>query len=229
MGRKVVQLVQGERKALELDSVEQALEMFRGFPLLHIIDLDAAKGSGDNLELISSLLARVKARVGGGIRSAQTAKQILDLGAEQIIVGTAAFFHPRLLPALAREIGPKRIIIAADCKNGKVAVKGWQETLDVSFDEAIKAVQPYCSGVLCTYVDREGMMQGTDIDFFLRLRSVVDGVLIAAGGISSIEEVKTLLKANIQVALGMAIYSGRLDLDELRELLKPLPVSPYTS
>ena len=228
-GGKVVQLVQGERKALELETLENAVEMFRDFPLLHIIDLDAAKGHGDNVSLIRDLLHTIKARVGGGIRSIDKAKQMIELGAEQVIVSTAAYrgddINQLWLRSFAREIGPERTIIAVDFRNGKVAVKGWQESLDLSVEAAIEKLQPYCAGFLCTYVDREGMMQGTDLDLFLSLRPLVRGDLIAAGGISSVQEIKTLLDHNIQVALGMAIYTGLLDKDELLRMLVPSATS----
>jgi phosphoribosylformimino-5-aminoimidazole carboxamide ribotide isomerase len=219
MGGKVVQLVKGEKKALELDSPDQAIEMFRAFPLLHIIDLDAALGRGNNRELVGYLLSKVEARVGGGVRTVEDALALVQLGAKQVIVGTAAFTHDGIngpfLKALATQIGIGKVIVAIDVKGGRVAIKGWQETVDVSPAEVIAQLESYCAGFLCTFVDREGMMEGTDIPFFLDLRQRTRGELIAAGGITTTEEIQTLTGAGIQVAVGMAVYTGKLSLDEL--------------
>ncbi len=222
MGGKVVQLVRGERKALELESADEAVAMFEGFPLLHIIDLDAAMGSGGNHALIADLLTRVRARVGGGIRTIDRARALIDLGAEQVIVGTAAFSREGVdtdfLARLIRAVGRERIVVAIDVKAGRIAVKGWQESIDLGPAEVMRTLESYCAGFLCTYVDREGMMQGTDVTFFMDLRSRTDMQLIAAGGITSLDEVRTLSSAGIQVALGMAVYTGRLSLDELKRI-----------
>jgi phosphoribosylformimino-5-aminoimidazole carboxamide ribotide isomerase len=220
MGGKVVQLVQGDRKALELDSPDEALRMFEGFPLLHLIDLDAALGRGENRELVAYLLSKVSARVGGGVRSVEGAQALISLGASQVIVGTSAFgpdgVNRQFLSELVSAIGRERVIVAIDVKGGKLAVRGWQSTLEMSPFDVVSELSPYCAGFLCTYVDGEGMMEGTDLPFFLSLRERVEGELIAAGGISSIAEIKALVGAGIQVAIGMAAYTGRLSLDELR-------------
>jgi phosphoribosylformimino-5-aminoimidazole carboxamide ribotide isomerase len=222
MGGKVVQLVKGERKAIELASEDEALDLFKGFPLLHIIDLDAAKGEGDNHSLIQRMLPGVAARVGGGVRSLERAKELLDVGAHQVIIGSAAFAGEEVNHDLLREIGatigPDKVVVAIDCKGGAVAISGWREVVPVTPAAAIKELEPYCSGFLCTYVDKEGMLEGTDLDLFLSLRKLTKRGLTAAGGISTMHEVQTLLQAGIDVALGMAIYTGRLDLEELRAL-----------
>lgn len=222
MGGKVVQLVQGQRKALELESPDEAIEMFKDFPLLHIIDLDAALGTGENDELIRYLLTKVRARVGGGVRSVERAKALVGLGAEQVIVGTAAFSESGIrvdyLTNLAREIGIGRLMIAIDVKDGSIAIRGWKDKLAMRPSEAVTQLESYCSGFLCTYVDKEGMMQGTDLPFFLKLRQQTEQTLVAAGGITIMEEIQALLEAEIQVALGMAVYTGKLSLEELAGL-----------
>ena len=228
MDGKIVQLVKGEQKALELDSPDEALEMFKDFPLLHIIDLDAAKNRGNNHDLIKYLLEKSTARVGGGVRTVEDAKHMLELGAAQVIIGTAAFLpqgvNHGFMDNLARSVNADRIVIAVDCKEERVAIKGWQETVALTVEEAIEHLHPYCSGFLCTCVDREGMMQGTDLDLFLALKTTLSAIgshsLTAAGGISSMSEVETLLRANIDVALGMAIYTGQLPLSELLRCTK---------
>jgi phosphoribosylformimino-5-aminoimidazole carboxamide ribotide isomerase len=228
MGGKVVQLVRGEKKALELDSPDEALRMFEGFPLLHVIDLDAALGRGDNLALVAYLLSKVKARVGGGVRSVDRARDLVEAGAAQVIVGTSAFTPDGLnLPFLSQlvdSVGADQIIVAIDVKGGKLAVRGWQSTLELSPSDVVLELAPYCAGLLCTYVDGEGMMEGTDLPFFLSLRERVQGDLIAAGGISSISEVRALVDAGIQVAIGMAAYTGRLSLEKLGALNRSLAV-----
>jgi phosphoribosylformimino-5-aminoimidazole carboxamide ribonucleotide (ProFAR) isomerase len=132
-------------------------------------------------------------------------------------VGTAAFDR-QVLEKIARAVGPERLTIALDSKAGKVVVKGWQESTEFTAEEVIRQMEPYCSGFLCTYVDKEGLMQGTDLDWFRRLRALTGHELTAAGGITAIEEVRELQKLGIHAALGMAIYTGRLSLDELAEL-----------
>jgi phosphoribosylformimino-5-aminoimidazole carboxamide ribotide isomerase len=214
MGGKVVQLVQGREKALEGGTPLEMLERFAAFPEIQVIDLDAALGQGCNDALVQLMASRAVARVGGGVRSAERARGLVEQGAFRVIVGTAAFDQPRL-KEIADAVGPERLIIALDSKGGKVVVKGWQEATDFTAEEMIPQLEPYCSGFLCTYVDKEGMLQGTDLDWFRRLRAVTKHELTAAGGITTIDEIRELQKMGIHAALGMAIYTGRLNLAEL--------------
>ena len=214
MGGKVVQLVQGREKALEGGTPLEMLERFAAFPQIQVIDLDAAMGKGSNDELVELVASRATARVGGGVRSGERARRLIGRGAFRVIVGTAAFDRP-LLHEIADAVGPQRLIIALDSKKGKVVVKGWQEATEFTAEEVIGRLEPYCSGFLCTYVDKEGMMQGTDLDWFRRLRASTKHELTAAGGISTLEEIRELLRLGIHAALGMSIYTGRLNLDEL--------------
>ena len=217
MGGKVVQLVQGRDKALEVDSVKEMLDKFAAFPQIQVIDLDAAIGSGANDALVEFIASHAVARIGGGVRSAERARVLVGQGAHKVIVGTAAFDR-LVLEQIAAAVGRERLIIALDSKGGKVVVKGWREATNASAEELIADLEPYCSGFLCTYVDKEGMLQGTDIDWFRRLRAASKLELTAAGGITTIAEVRELLRLNIHAALGMAIYTGRLDLSELATL-----------
>jgi phosphoribosylformimino-5-aminoimidazole carboxamide ribotide isomerase len=214
MGGKVVQLVQGRDKALEGGTPLEMLERFAEFPEIQVIDLDAAMGKGSNDDLVEFLTSRAVCRVGGGVRSAERARRLREQGAHRVIVGTAAF-QRELLSEIAEAVGPARLIIALDSRGGKVVVKGWQEATDFTAEEVIRQLEPFCSGFLCTYVDKEGLMQGTDLDWFRRLRAATKHELTAAGGITTIEEIRELQKLGIHAALGMAIYAGRLDLDEL--------------
>jgi phosphoribosylformimino-5-aminoimidazole carboxamide ribotide isomerase len=213
MDGKVVQLVQGREKALEGAPPLEMLERFAAFPEIQVIDLDAAKGRGENVALVELLASRAVCRVGGGVRTAERARRLIEQGAHRVIVGTAAFTPA--LREIAAAIGRERIIVALDSRAGKVVIKGWQEATDFTAEEVIARLEPYCSGFLCTYVDKEGMMQGTDLDWFWRLRTATRHEITAAGGITTLEEIRALAAMGVHAALGMAIYTGRLDLAEL--------------
>jgi phosphoribosylformimino-5-aminoimidazole carboxamide ribotide isomerase len=217
MDGKVVQLVQGREKALEGGSPLEMLEKFRGFPQIQVIDLDAAMSRGSNDALVELLASHSVARVGGGVRSPERARALIQQGAYRVIVGTVAFDREKLTE-IADAAGPDRLVIALDSKGGKVVTHGWREATNFSAEEVIHHLEPYCSGFLCTYVDKEGMLEGTDLDWFRRLRAATRHELTAAGGITTIEEIQELRRLGIHAALGMAIYTGRLDLDELAVL-----------
>ncbi len=217
MGGKVVQLRQGRDKALEGGTPLEMLERFKAFPQIQVIDLDAAMDKGSNDDLVELVASRAVARVGGGVRSADRARRLVEQGAYRVIVGTAAFDRERLTE-IADAATPGRLIIALDSRAGKVVVRGWQESTAFTAEEMIPQLEPYCSGFLCTYVDKEGLMQGTDLDWFRRLRAATKHELTAAGGITTIDEIRELQQLGIHAALGMAIYTGRLNLDELAKL-----------
>jgi phosphoribosylformimino-5-aminoimidazole carboxamide ribonucleotide (ProFAR) isomerase len=109
--------------------------------------------------------------------------------------------------------------VALDSQAGRIVVKGWRESTGLSAEEVVRELEPYCAGFLCTYVDREGMLSGTDLDWFRRLRAATAHEITAAGGITTMEEVRALLGMGVHAALGMAIYTGRLSLDELAALI----------
>lgn len=222
MDGKVVQLVQGREKALEGAPPLEMLDRFAGFREIQVIDLDAAIGNGANDSLVELLAARARCRVGGGVRTADRARALIAQGAYRVIVGTAAFAGGRVNHALLQEIagavGAERIHLAVDSKDGHIVVKGWREAVDLRAEDVLAELEPYCSGFLCTYVDKEGMMQGTDLDWFRRLRAATSRELTAAGGITTLDDVRTLLSMNVHAALGMAIYTGRLDLNVLRQM-----------
>jgi len=219
MGGRVVQLVQGREKALEGDSPLEMLERFRPFPEIQVIDLDAAMDKGSNDALVELLASRAAARVGGGVRSPGRARALVEQGAYRVIVGTAAFDREKLIK-IADAAGPDRLIIALDSKAGKIVTHGWQEATRHTAEEMIPHFEPFCSGFLCTYVDKEGMLQGTDLEWFRRLRAATKHELTAAGGITTIEEIRELANLGIHAALGMAIYTSRLNLQELARLNK---------
>jgi phosphoribosylformimino-5-aminoimidazole carboxamide ribotide isomerase len=221
MGGKVVQLVQGREKALEAEGPIEMLEKFKAFPQIQVVDLDAAMGQGSNDDLVELVASRAVTRVGGGVRSPDRARRLIQQGAYRVIVGTAAFNRP-LLEQISQSVGPERLIIALDSKAGRVVVKGWQESTEFTAEQIIRDLEPYCSGFLCTYVDKEGMLQGTDLDWFRRLRASTGHELTAAGGITTLEEIRELQKLSIHAALGMAIYTERLNLDELASMQSSL-------
>ena len=216
MDGKVVQLVQGRDKALEGDAPLEMLRRFAAFPEIQVLDLDAAMGRGENSALVELLASRAKCRIGGGVRTADRARRLLDQGAHRIVVGTAAFTP--VIEEIVAAVGPERILIALDSKHGKIVVKGWQEATDFTAEEVIQRMEPFCGGFLCTYVDKEGMLQGTDLAWFRRLRAATKHELTAAGGITTLDDVRALQAMNVNAALGMAIYTGRLNLEELARL-----------
>jgi phosphoribosylformimino-5-aminoimidazole carboxamide ribotide isomerase len=227
MDGKVVQLVQGREKALEGGTPDEMLARFAAFPEIQLIDLDAAIGQGSNDALVEHLAARAACRVGGGVRTAERARKLVEQGARKVIVGTSAFHQNGvrhdLLGAVRDAIGRERLIVAVDSLKGRIVVKGWRESLDLTAEQVVSQLEPYCSGLLCTYVDMEGMMQGTDLDWFRRLRAATSLEITAAGGITTLDDVRALLDMEVHAALGMAIYTGRLSLDDLKRLQPDRP------
>lgn len=213
---QAVQLVRGRRRALAVDDVLGLLDRFRDYPILHVIDLDAALGEGGNERWIKLICRRAKkkVRVGGGIRTVARAQKILSWGAEKIIVGSAAFqngeVHRAFLAELAKRVGRKRVIVALDTDRGRIVVGGWRERLKLRPADVISALEPFCSGFLSTFVDHEGTMKGTDLSWFRMLRRSTALPITAAGGISSMREVRALERAGMDAAVGMAIYTGKL-------------------
>jgi phosphoribosylformimino-5-aminoimidazole carboxamide ribotide isomerase len=222
MDGKVVQLVQGREKALEGDSPEEMLRKFAAFPEIQVIDLDAAMGRGSNDGLVRLLASKAVTRVGGGVRSVDRAKALREQGAHRVIVGTSAFtrdgINQPFLGELSDAIGRDRVVVAVDSKEDRIVVKGWQDSTQLKAEDVLAQLEPYCTGFLCTYVDKEGMLQGTDLDWFRRLRAATPLELTAAGGITTMDEVRALLEMGIHAALGMAIYTGRLSLEELSRM-----------
>jgi phosphoribosylformimino-5-aminoimidazole carboxamide ribotide isomerase len=223
MDGKVVQLVQGREKALEADSPEEMLRRFSSFPEIQVIDLDAAMGRGSNDGLVRMLASRAAIRAGGGVRTPERARALVEQGARKVIVGTAAFtatgVNEPLLAELRDAAGRERLLIALDSKEGRIVVKGWREATAFTAESVLAALEPYCSGFLCTYVDKEGMMQGTDLEWFRRLRAATSLELTAAGGVTTLDDVRALLQMGVNAALGMAIYTGKLDLAVLASML----------
>lgn len=222
MDGKVVQLVQGREKALDGPPPEEMLRRFAAFPEIQVIDLDAAIGRGSNDAIVEFLARRAVTRVGGGVRTVERARALVEQGARKVIVGTAAFgsagVRAEFLEPLARAIGREHVLVALDSKDGRIVVKGWREATELSAEAVLGLLEPYCAGFLCTYVDKEGMLEGTDLGWFRRLRAATPLEITAAGGITTLDEIRELQRLGIHAALGMAIYTGRLDLAELARM-----------
>jgi phosphoribosylformimino-5-aminoimidazole carboxamide ribotide isomerase len=214
---KVVQLVQGERLALEDADLDGWIRRFSGFPRLQLIDLDAAIGTGSNDTLVQYVCAQRPCRVGGGIRSVERAQAVLAQGATHVIVGSSLFAgdQPDLEFAarLANAVGADHVIAAVDARGGRVAVKGWRETVPLTAVEAVRALEPFCSEFLYTHVDKEGLMQGTDMAAITTVAKATERKLTAAGGITTRQEIDALDAMGIDAVVGMAIYTGSLALD----------------
>ena len=217
---QAVQLVHGRKRELAVADVFGLLERFKKYSWLHVIDLDAAMGKGDNDELVEELCKRAKAkykmkvRVGGGIRTVARAEELTKVGAAQVILGSAVFREGkvdlRLLRALQKKILRKRVVIALDTWKGRITLQGWRKSIALKPQEVMPALEPFCSAFLCTDVDREGTMTGANLKWFSSLREATSHPIIAAGGIKTQSEIRTLEKLGMDAAVGMAVYKNRL-------------------
>ena len=217
---RAVQLVHGRRRELAVFDVMGLLNRFRNYSWVHVIDLDAAMCKGDNGRLVKRLCANARrnygprVRVGGGIRNVANAKKTLAWGADQIIIGSAVFrrgkVDQRFLHALQKKAGRKRIIVALDTAKGRIVIEGWRRKLALRPQEVMSELEPFCSGFLCTDVDREGTMRGANVKWFRKLRAATSHPIIAAGGIKTRGEIKQLEKIGMDAAVGMAVYKNRL-------------------
>ncbi|MBZ5662939.1 MAG: 1-(5-phosphoribosyl)-5-[(5-phosphoribosylamino)methylideneamino] imidazole-4-carboxamide isomerase [Acidobacteriia bacterium] len=216
---RAVQLVHGRERKLAVDDVFGLLDRFGKYPLIHVIDLDAAMRKGSNAKLVRGLCAaakkrKMRVRVGGGIRTVAQAAKIASYGAEKIIVGSAAFKNGRInaafLARLSKKIGRRRVMVALDTEGGKILVRGWQEKLRLRPGEVIAELEKYAYAFLCTYVDAEGTMRGTNLPWFRKLRRATRLPITAAGGIRSRAEIRALDRIQMDAAVGMALYTGKL-------------------
>jgi phosphoribosylformimino-5-aminoimidazole carboxamide ribotide isomerase len=214
----VVQLVQGERLAIEAPDPEPWIAKFSRFPRVQLIDLDAARGRGDNAGMVRSICGRLPCRVGGGIRSVERAREVLALGAHAVIASSALFRDGAVDAAFARSlaeaVGVDRIIAAVDSRGGRVVIHGWKTALPLTAVDAVRALEPFCSEFLYTHVDTEGLMGGTDMDAIMAVRHATTRRVTAAGGITTWDEINRLDAAGIDAVVGMAIYTGQLRLPE---------------
>jgi phosphoribosylformimino-5-aminoimidazole carboxamide ribotide isomerase len=215
MGGRIVQLVQGEKLRLSFDDFEYWIEKFSRFPLVQLIDLDAAMRQGDNSALVAQIARRLACQVGGGIRSIERAREVLDAGAQRVIIGSALFseagkVNVDFVSELAAAVGPETVIAGIDTKGGCIAVKGWKAQVSLTPDEAIPQLDPHVAGYLYTHVDGEGLMQGFPIATAGRLRRLTARQLIVAGGIRSQQEIDELDAMGVDAVVGMAVYTNLL-------------------
>jgi phosphoribosylformimino-5-aminoimidazole carboxamide ribotide isomerase len=217
----VVQLVQGERLAIEAPDPEPWIARFAAFPRVQLIDLDAARGRGDNGPLVSAICRRLPCRVGGGIRSVERAETVLAGGAQAVIASSALFrdgvVDVEFARTLADAVGADRVIAAVDSRGGRVVIHGWKTVLPITAVQAVAALEPYCGEFLYTHVDTEGLMQGTDREAILAVRRATARRVTAAGGITTWDEIDALEAAGIDAVVGMAIYTGQLPLVRSRK------------
>jgi phosphoribosylformimino-5-aminoimidazole carboxamide ribotide isomerase len=241
MGGRIVQLVQGEKLKLSFDDFDYWIERFSKYPLVQLIDLDAAMRQGSNRELITMLCKRLPCQVGGGIRTADDGKRLLDAGAKRVIYGSSLFgaepeanpnaiefsdgaqeFAPitqrkhRLIrlefaAELKNALGENALCFSVDTKNGRVAVRGWKESVDLTPEEAITWLEDYCGAFLYTHVDTEGTMQGFPMHVAATLRATTARQLIVAGGIRERSEIDKLDAMGVDAVAGMAVYTGAIE------------------
>lgn len=243
---KVVQLKNGKDTVLERDDALTLIQDFDTYGEVAVIDLDAALGNTDkkgltaNTDILKSLLRRGNVRVGGGIRDVKKAKELISLGAEKVIIGSAAFkvnlprndhtdesvcgtaaelqdneiLNTEFLEELVQTIGRQRIIISVDAIEGVIAVKGWKESAGIPLIQGAVAAEKYASELLFTCVEREGCMTGIDMNLVKELRQAVSCRLVVAGGVSSVDEIIQLEKLHCDVQLGMALYTGAVALKD---------------
>jgi phosphoribosylformimino-5-aminoimidazole carboxamide ribotide isomerase len=213
-GGRIVQLVQGEKLAVQTTDLEAWISRFAAYPRVQLIDLDAAKGNGDNRTLVQAICRRLPCRVGGGIRSVERAREVLDAGAHAVIVSSALFrenaVDVEFAQSLSEAVSAERVIAAVDSRGGRVVIHGWKTPLEITPVDAVKALEPWCGEFLYTHVDTEGLMRGTDMEAILAVRRATVRRVTAAGGITTQSEVDLLHAAGIDAVVGMAIYTGRL-------------------
>jgi phosphoribosylformimino-5-aminoimidazole carboxamide ribotide isomerase len=215
----VVQLIQGERLAIRDDDVFKWVRRFERFPKVQVIDLDAAMGAGDNLAVVKQIAGALSCRVGGGIRTVARARDVLGAGAQQVIAGSSLFKNGKpdldFARALAAAVGAERVIAAVDSRGGQVVIHGWKTVLPLTAVEAVQALEPYCGEFLYTHVDNEGLMRGTDLKAILAVHAATTRHVTAAGGITTQEEIDELEAYGLDAVVGMALYTGKLDVPEV--------------
>jgi phosphoribosylformimino-5-aminoimidazole carboxamide ribotide isomerase len=216
-GGRIVQLVQGEKLAVQTDDIDAWVGRFAAYPKVQLIDLDAAKAAGDNAALVARICGALPCRVGGGIRTLERADATMAAGATKVILGSSLFRDGAVDLEFARRlsdrVGPDRLIAAVDGRGGRVVIDGWRTALDLTPVEAVSLLEPFFGEFLYTHVDLEGLMRGTDMAAITAVRNATSRAVTAAGGITTREEIAALHAIGVDAVVGMAIYTGRLSLD----------------
>ena len=246
MGGRIVQLVQGEKLKLAFDDFEYWIARFEAYPLVQLIDLDAAMRQGENTALIEMICKRLPCQVGGGLRTAEDGRRLLDAGAKRVIYGSSLFGAESLevdpthrdeaamngaqicggldesnrrhkvirlefAEGLKKALGEEALCFSVDTKGGRVAVKGWKDSVDLTPEEAVTWLEDSCAAFLYTHVDTEGTMAGFPLDVAAVLRACTAKQLIVAGGIKERAEVDALDAMGVDAVAGMAVYSGAME------------------
>ncbi|MGA2234976.1 MAG: HisA/HisF-related TIM barrel protein [Terriglobales bacterium] len=214
MGGRIVQLIQGEKKALEFDNFDYWIERFSDYPLIQLIDLDAARGAGDNRPLVKQIVGRLNCQVGGGIRNLETAQELLSLGARKVIIGSALLTDGRINQEHARTLAdnlPKAaLMFALDSRGGRVAIDGWRKQTSLTAFDMIRALEPFCETFLYTHIDTEGLMGGIPMETIHAIKRATQRHLVVAGGITEQQEIDSLDALGIDAVVGMALYAGKI-------------------
>jgi phosphoribosylformimino-5-aminoimidazole carboxamide ribotide isomerase len=214
MGGKIVQLVQGEKKALEFDNFNDWIERFSNYPLVQVIDLDAARGSGNNRLLVNQIVKQLNCQVGGGIRSLETARELLEAGARRVILGSALLQDGKIdtqyAATLESALGAEALVFALDSRGGRVAIDGWRSETAVTAFDMIRELEPFCGTFLYTHIDTEGLMGGIPMHTVNAIRQATSRRLAVAGGITTQQEIDQLHALRMDAVVGMALYSGKL-------------------
>lgn len=224
MGGRIVQLVQGEKLKLAFDDFEYWIDRFSNYPLVQLIDLDAAMRQGQNRALIEMICRRLPCQVGGGLKTADDGRKLLDIGAKRVIYGSSLFgpaepaetrrhkvIRLEFAESLKSALGEDALCFSVDTKAGRVAVKGWKDSVDLTPEEAVTWLEDACSAFLYTHVDTEGTMCGFPIDVAAILRACTAKQLIVAGGIKERREIDELDAMGVDAVAGMAVYSGAME------------------
>ena len=214
MGGKIVQLVQGEKKKLEFDNFDYWIERFSKYPVVQLIDLDAAIGTGDNRSLVKQIAGRLPCQVGGGIRTLETAQELLNLGARKVIIGSALMTEGRInreyARALAERLPRAALMFALDSRGGRVAIDGWRTQTAVTAFDMMRELEPFCETFLYTHIDTEGLMGGIPMETVHAIRRATERHLVVAGGITEQHEIDSLDALGIDAVVGMALYAGKI-------------------
>jgi phosphoribosylformimino-5-aminoimidazole carboxamide ribotide isomerase len=214
MGGKIVQLVQGEEKRLEFDNFNYWIDRFSKYPVVQLIDLDAAIGTGDNRPLVKQIAGRLPCQVGGGIRDVKTAQELVNLGARKVIIGSALLTDGRInlehACALAGALPKSALMFALDSRGGRVAIDGWRTQTFLTAFDMIRALEHFCGTFLYTHIDTEGLMGGIPMEEVHAIRSATERHLVVAGGITEQREIDDLDALGIDAVVGMALYTGKI-------------------
>ena len=212
MGGKIVQLVQGEKKALEFDNFDYWIERFSKYPMVQVIDLDAARGTGNNRPIVNRIVQRLNCQVGGGIRSLEAARDVLASGARKVILGSSLLTDGKInteyAAKLASALGNAALVFALDSRSGRVAIDGWRTATNVTAFDMIRALEPFCETFLYTHIETEGLMGGISMETVSAIRQATSRRLVVAGGIKTREEIDLLDAQGMDAVVGMALYSG---------------------